>query len=315
MKESGYVNIKELSIGVFMGGVSSEREISLKSGNAVLSALKELGLKAVGVDVSHTEPQYIEGLVKSYSIDLVFIALHGEFGEDGQLQRILERLNVRYTGSDSKASQLAMDKITAKKRFQAAGLNVPEHIIIEGFAPNLLASIEERIALPVMIKPSMCGSSIGLSLVEKKDELAKAFTEAQKFSNTIIVEQFIRGRELTVGILDDNPLPPIEIITDEPFFNYQAKYKSSSTQYIVPAQLDTRISEKLKTAGLLAHQSLSCRSFSRVDMLLDQKEDVYVLEVNTIPGLTQRSLLPKAANCIGIDFKQLCLKIIESAWD
>lgn len=306
-------DIRDCCIGVFMGGVSSEREISLKSGSAVFNALKQLGLKVSSVDITKDSPAYIKQLIESLNIDLVFIALHGTFGEDGVLQGILEKLGVAYTGSDSKASKLAMDKISADKSFAQAGLKVPESVIVKGLKPSLLKVIEKKIGFPLMVKPSACGSSIGLSLVNKKEELPQALELAKKFASRIIVEKFIKGREMTVGILDDQPLPPIEIITDEPFFNYQAKYKSPTTQYIVPAEVDLTLTDKLKTAGLRAHRCLSCRGFSRVDMLLDGENDVYILEVNTIPGLTERSLLPKAAGLLGIDFGQLCFKILQSA--
>lgn len=305
-------NLKSKKIGVFLGGISSEREISLKSGEAVLGALKELGQNAIKVDITSDSPSDIKKHIESNNLDLVFIALHGEFGEDGKLQKILEDLNVPFTGSGSIASHLAMDKVESKKMFKNAGLDVPSYFIMDSEGDESL----ERAKLagfPLVVKPCNGGSSIGLSLVENSVEFERAVSLAKKYDGSIVIEQFIRGRELTVGILDDKPLPPIEIVTDEPFFNYQAKYKSSTTNYIVPAKLDLKLTKRVMDSGLIAHKALSCRNFSRVDMILSEKDSkVYILELNAIPGLTQRSLLPKAAKSIGIDFPELCLKIIES---
>lgn len=302
--------LKEITIGVFMGGISSEREISLKSGTAVFNALGQSGLNALALDIKSGAKEDIKRELEEKKIDFVFIALHGEFGEDGTLQKMLEDMRVPFTGSGSKASHLAMDKIEAKKIFKNVGLKVPEHFIISA---NSLSTDEkiEKLGFPLVVKPSSSGSSIGMSIVHKKNELARAISCAKQFDNFIIIEQFIKGRELTVGILEDKPLPPIEIITSEEFFNYEAKYKSNTTRYIVPAEIENELAIKIMQAGITAHKSLGCRNFSRADMILSEKDSqVYVLELNAIPGLTQRSLLPKAALCRGIDFGQLCLKII-----
>ncbi|MEW6009438.1 MAG: D-alanine--D-alanine ligase [Candidatus Omnitrophota bacterium] len=308
-------DIKEIKIAVFMGGISNERDISLKSGKAVLEALSKMGLDVISVDITSDKPEYIQKLIISSGIDFVFIALHGKFGEDGTLQKILEEMHIPYTGSDSSASHLAMDKIASKELFLKAGLKVPDFLALDGFNNNLnlINAIKKEIGFPLVVKPSTSGSSIGLSLIDKEKDLKMALSLAKRFSNSVLIEQFIKGRELTVGILDDEPLAPIEIVTDEPFFNFQAKYESANTRYIVPAEIDSNLSNSLKQAGIKAHKSLGCRGFSRVDMLLGEKGDIYVLEVNAIPGLTQRSLLPKAANLEGIDFSKLCLKIINSA--
>jgi D-alanine-D-alanine ligase len=304
--------LKSTRIAVFLGGVSSEREISLKSGEAVYNALKGLGLDVVKVDIKTTAKFEINRLLDLERVDLVFIALHGEFGEDGKLQKILEELNMPYTGSDSVVSKLAMDKTAAKKMFANAGLDVPESLLISDYNQNSQKEIETKIGFPLMVKPSCCGSSIGLSLVRENSDLDEAVNLAKKFDNSVIIEKFIKGRELTVGILDNVGLPPIEIVTDEPFFNYEAKYKSQGTRYIVPAELDPQFLKKLKDCGVRAHTSLGCNSFSRVDMILSDN-NIFILEVNTIPGLTERSLLPKAARCVGIDFPELCIRIIKSA--
>lgn len=305
-------NLKEKKIGVFLGGISSEREISIKSGDSVFNALKDLGLDAVRIDITSDSASDIKKLVDFNNLDLVFIALHGEFGEDGKLQKILEDLNVPFTGSGSAASRQAMDKVTSKEMFKKAGLDVPSYFIMDNVSPDSLKGAE-IIGLPFVVKPCSGGSSIGLSLVNNINDFSQAFSLAKKYYGSAMIEQFIKGRELTVGILDDKPLPPIEIVTDEPFFNYQAKYKSATTNYIVPAELDSKLTRLVMDSGLAAHKALGCRNFSRVDMILSEKDlHVYILELNAIPGLTQRSLLPKAAKSAGLDFSQLCLKIIES---
>ncbi len=303
-------DINKLTIAVFMGGISNERDISLKSGNAVFSALKKIGLNVMSVDITSDRPAYIQNLINSSGIDFVFIALHGKFGEDGALQKILEEMHIAYTGSNSYASNLAMDKIASKKLFLKAGLKVPVFLALDGFKVSLINIIKERIGFPLVVKPSTSGSSIGLSIIDKEKDLEGALNLAKKFSESVLIEQFIAGRELTVGILDDEPLAPIEIVTDEKFFNFQAKYESTNTKYIVPAKIDSNLTKRLKQAGIDAHKSLACRGFSRVDMLVDEPGDIYVLEVNAIPGLTERSLLPKAAGFAGVNFDQLCLKII-----
>jgi len=305
-------NFKDKKIGVFLGGISSEREISLKSGEAVFGALKEIGQNVIKVDITSDSPSDIKKHIESNNLDLVFIALHGEFGEDGKLQKILEDLNISFTGSGSIASHFAMDKVESKKMFKNAGLDVPSYFIMDRVSDESLERAK-AIGFPLVVKPCNGGSSIGLSLVEDSAQLNQAVSLAKKYDGSIVIEQFIKGRELTVGILDDKPLPPIEIVTDEPFFNYQAKYKSNTTNYIVPAKLDLKVTKQVMDSGLIAHKALSCRNFSRVDMILSEKDSkVYILELNAIPGLTQRSLLPKAAKSIGIDFPELCLKIIGS---
>lgn len=302
--------IKKIKIAVFMGGISNERDISLKSGKTVFSALKKNGLDVISVDITSDNPQYIRKLISSSGIDFVFIALHGKFGEDGSLQKILEEMHITYTGSDSLASKLAMDKIASKELFLKAGLKVPDFLVLDGFNGSQVNTIREKIGFPLVVKPSASGSSIGLSLIDKEKDLADALNLAKQFSDSVLIERFIAGRELTVGILEDKPLEPIEIVTDQAFFNFQAKYESANTKYIVPAKINSNLAKRLKLAGITAHKSLACRGFSRVDMLVDEKQDIYVLEVNAIPGLTERSLLPKAAGSGGIDFGQLCLKII-----
>jgi D-alanine-D-alanine ligase len=303
-------------IGVLMGGSSSEREISLKSGKAVYESLNQLGLKPVAIDIKTDNIEENMRLIKSQKIDVAFIALHGRFGEDGQIQELLDNLKVPYTGSGVMASELAMDKIASRKIFQAYGLSVPKYKVEDKFTYNTNWKIHNNnLSFPLVVKPAAHGSSIGLSIVDKKEDLAKAVDSAFSFDAKIIIEEYIKGREVTVGILDEKALPVIEIIPKKRFFDYEAKYQVGMTDYVVPAKLEDEISKKIQDTGLSAHKLLGCFGCSRVDMILSQDNIPFVLEVNTIPGFTQTSLLPKAAKIVGIEFAQLCIKLIQLAYD
>ena len=298
--------MKNKRIAVLMGGTSSEREISLKSGNCVLNALKEANLNATAFDVNRELP---DRLIKE-KIDLVFIALHGKPGEDGTIQGMLDILNIPYTGSGVLASALSMDKIASKRLFQIAGIPTPEFRIISKDKPYITNPLEN---FPVVIKPSTEGSTIGISIVRKEDEFRKALKTAFHYDNDVICEKYIDGKEITVGILEEKALPAIEIIPKSGFYDFNAKYKKKSTDFVVPAKLKKEKSAKIKQIALKAHKTLGCYGMSRVDMKLDSKFNPYVLEINTIPGLTETSLLPKAAQAAGINFKELCLILLNSA--
>jgi len=298
-------------VGVLMGGTSSEREISLKSGQAVFSALKEAGLKVVCIDITTDNPQKNIRLLKKYNLDCAFIALHGRFGEDGTIQSILEKMRLPFTASGVKASKLAMDKIGSLEIFSRGGLCVPKSQFLEKSAYQKEKVFISQLGFPLVIKPANHGSSIGLSVVEGEPELPAAIQAALEFDERVIIQQYISGRELTVGILDAVALPVIEIIPQRKFFDFTAKYQDGSTQYIVPAVLDKRIALEIQRAALKAHKLLGCYGCSRVDFILAQDGFPYILEVNTIPGMTATSLLPKAAKIAGIDFSQLCLKLLE----
>lgn len=312
-------------IGVLMGGPSAEREISLKSGKAVYEALKQSGLEAVALDVATDSKEEIINLIKSHNINCAFLALHGSFGEDGQIQEILEALKIPYTGSGVEASRLAMDKIASRRLFETAGLKVPKYKVIDkprtfakvrgksSYDTNLKA--QNNLGLPLVIKPAAQGSSIGLSIIDKEEGLDKAVELAFSFDKKVIVEEYVRGREMTVGILDAHALPVIEIIPKKMFFDYEAKYQRGMSDYIVPARLEERIARKLRRVALSAHKLLGCFACSRVDMILNKENLPVVLEVNTIPGLTETSLLPKAAKSCGIEFNELCLKLIRLAYE
>lgn len=300
-------------IGVLMGGPSTEREISLKSGMAVYNSLKDSGLNAEAIDIETDDRKENIKLLKSRALDCVFLALHGRFGEDGQIQRILETLKIPYTGSGVLASGLAMDKIVSRRIFKRAGLYVPQDIVLNaGLSQGRQEELIRSFGLPLVIKPSSHGSSIGLSIVREKKEMKKAILAAFKFDRKVIIEEYIKGRELTVGILSGRALPVIEIIPKRAFFDYTAKYQKGLTDYVVPALIPQKTAKKVRQAALMAHRLLGCFGCSRVDIILDEINRPVILEVNTIPGLTDKSLLPKAAKSVGIGFSELCLKLLNS---
>lgn len=302
-------------IGVLMGGPSTEREISLKSGKAIYESLKQLGLDVCAIDVKTDDYKENISLLKSKNIDCAFLALHGRFGEDGQIQDILNTLNIAYTGSGVLASKLAIDKIASRKIFEVYGLAVPKYKIVDKFSFNENWKIQNNFNLPVVVKPASHGSSIGLSIIDKKEDLDNALQLALKFDESVLIEEYVAGRELTVGVLDDEALPIIEIVPKRRFFDYEAKYQHGMTEYIVPAQLEEGIAKRITQAALKAHELLNCFGCSRVDIILSKDNIPFILEVNTIPGFTETSLLPKAARTKGIDFTQLCLKLIKLAYE
>lgn len=293
-------------VAVLAGGRSAERGISIKSGRAVYSALKLEGCDVEWLDIGTEDAGR---RLRSVPFDVAFIALHGRFGEDGTIQRMLERMSVPYTGSGVTASRLALDKIASHRIFKRCGIPVPEFKILD----RRSARPPERFSWPLVVKPQREGSSIGLSLARNKREFNAACEKAFEYGDKILVEKFIKGREITVGILGEKPLPVVEIIPRRAFYDFRAKYKDEMTEYKVPASLSPHLYRKAQALGIAAHKALSCRDFSRVDMLLEGDDNIYVLEVNSIPGLTERSLLPKAAKAAGVDFGKLCVKLLEMA--
>lgn len=302
-------------VGVLMGGPSSEREISFKSGTAVLNALKEIGVEAVEVDISTDDRQENRRLLKSFGLDCAFIALHGRFGEDGAVQEILEDIGLVYTGSGVESSRLAMDKIGSLKAFKDGGLNVPGSVFLEKGGYSRDREFGKELGLPLVVKPANHGSSIGLSIVDSENLLGPAVEEAFRYDERIIIEEYIRGRELTVGVLDETALPVIEIVPKHKFFDFEAKYQAGLTEYIVPARLCPEKAEKIQQSALSAHKILGCSGCSRTDIIMREDGAPFVLEINTIPGMTATSLLPKAARVLGIDFTRLCLKLLELAYE
>jgi len=299
---------KQMNIGILMGGFSSERNVSLKSGKAVAGALSDAGYGISIIDFQNTD-ELIDKL-SSIKLDCIFNALHGRFGEDGQVQKILDEFKIPYTGSGARTSALAMDKIASRRIFEINEITVPEYGI---FNKKHRAGIPMGFELPLVIKPAHEGSSIGLSIVDSPAALFLALNEASAFDDDLLIEKYVRGRELTVGILDDKALPVIEIVPKNKFYDFQAKYTSGMTEYKVPADLPRDIEKAVKAAALKAHYLLGCRCFSRADIILNEENTPVLLEVNTIPGLTATSLLPKAASACGIGFEELCQKMISAA--
>jgi D-alanine-D-alanine ligase len=293
-------------IGILMGGSSSEREISLKSGWAVYHALKGQGLDVVALDIRKNSAQKI----KQQKIALAFIALHGKFGEDGTVQRMLESLHIPYTGSGVLASYLCLDKVASRRIFKYYNIPVPKYGIVTRTSwKDRLKNLGFK--YPVVVKPSTQGSSIGVTFVDNVHTLKKALELAFSYDDTIIIEKYIKGKEITVGILEDRPLPIVEILPLKRFFDFQAKYERGRSEYRVPARLSISECRYAQKLALTAHKALGCRTFSRVDMILS-KGVPFILEVNSIPGLTSTSLLPLAAKSQGINFAKLCLKIVKS---
>ena len=290
------------------GGPSSEREISLKSGRAVYEALKRKDQDVVFLDVATDARERLENA----DFNIVFLALHGRFGEDGTIQAMLEELDIPYTGSGVSASRLAMDKIASRELFLASGLKVPRYQVADKDKDP--SSISESFETPFVVKPQSEGSSIGLTIVRNKERLEQALQRAFAYDKKALIEEYIHGRELTVGIFENVALPVIEIVTKNQVYDYDAKYKNGETRYVVPADLKENEKKATQVSALKAHCLLGCRDFSRVDMRMDDKGNIFVLEVNTIPGMTERSLLPKAALAASVTFDDLCIKLVDLAY-
>jgi D-alanine-D-alanine ligase len=296
-------------IGVLLGGLSSEREVSLASGNAVLKALNEKGYNAVSIDVGRdiTEKLRTEG------IEIAFNALHGKFGEDGAIQGLLELMAIPYTGSGILASAIGMNKIVSKAVFQAAGLAVGPY---RAFAHSNRSGIEQaasELGFPMFVKPSSEGSSVGVSRVERREELAAAVGSAFSYDQDILVETCITGKEVQVGILGDRALGAIEIVPKNRFYDYESKYKQGMSDHFFPARIPKSIYLQTLEAGLAAHRALGCRGYSRVDFIIDDHGAPFILEVNTLPGMTATSLLPDIAGGVGISFHDLVEEILRLA--
>ncbi len=303
-------------IGVLMGGPSSEREISLRSGKAVTEALKSEDCRVTAIDLTTADENEVKKVISDADIDIAFLALHGKFGEDGTIQAILESMGIPYTGSGVEASRIAISKIQTQKALKNKNVPVPNFYVLQKsdkFSEDDL--LKELGGLPVVVKPDQEGSSIGVTVVREKKDLAGAFKEAFSFGPQVLVEQFIEGRELTVGILADEALPVIEICPKEGFFDFTAKYQKGLTEYIVPAVFEDETAKRVQQAALKTYQAVGCRDFARVDVMLNKNNSPYVLEINTIPGFTSTSLLPKAAKCRGYEFADLCIKLIKLAYE
>ncbi len=300
--------IKSKKIGVLYGGLSAEREVSLKSGAAVHQALVAQGYNSVAIDVGRD----LADVLKREEIEAAFIALHGRYGEDGCVQGLLELLQIPYTGSGVLASALAMHKLYSKQAFAASSiLTAPFRCYRQNDAVN---TAELPFALPLVVKPVQEGSSVGVSIVKEESQLAAALELAFRYDDEILVEQYIKGQEIQIGILDDMPIGAIEIVPKNEFYDFEAKYSAGMAEHVFPARLEPALYEKALQVGLAAHRALGCKGYSRVDLLVTSAGECYVLEVNTLPGMTALSLLPEiAAKGAGLSFEALVSRIIESA--
>lgn len=286
-------------VAVLKGGPSSERDVSLRSGAAVAKGLREAGYEVVEIDVVGRELNIPAG------VEAVFIALHGEFGEDGGVQELLEKIGMPYTGSSPAASRTSFDKILSKKAMLAGGIPTPDYRVMTAPGPCAMP-------LPVVVKPARQGSSIGVHRVFQASEWDEAVRSALSYDSEIVVEAYIEGRELTVGVVDDVALPVVEIVAPSDWYSYEAKYTKGRTEYLVPAPLDEAASALCRRTGLDTFRALGCRGFGRVDIRFSPDGRPYVLELNNIPGFTETSLLPKAAAHYGLNFSQLCDRIMRT---
>jgi D-alanine-D-alanine ligase len=330
-----------MKITVLMGGTSSERNVSLASGIRIVRALRGRGHQVTALDPARglisaeeekalatgkvgTEPPSLEALSKVAegaflpnltsmkevrNADVVFLALHGGQGEDGTIQALLDMAQVRYTGSGHLSSALAMDKDLSKTLFRAADVKTADWLM----APVTVEQVEGMLGLPVVVKPSKQGSTVGLSVVKKREDLMSAIEEANKYDDEVMIERFVPGRELTVGVLGDIALPVGEIIPKHEIYDYECKYTVGMAVEEFPAKLSTEASERVQQQALAAFTALKLRGYSRIDFRLTTEGEFYCLEANTLPGMTETSLIPQGAAAMGIDFAELCERIVKLA--
>jgi D-alanine-D-alanine ligase len=300
-------SLAQKRIAVLMGGPGSERDVSLATGRGVSKALRSLGADVTDVDVRGTDFELAP------EIELAFIAIHGTFGEDGDVQQLLEDRGVAYTGEGVVGSQIAFDKISSKEKFAAGGVTTPEWEVIK-------AGERPKMPLPLVIKAPKQGSTVGVYIVKNEADLDKSLTEAARYDQRLLIEKFVPARELTVGILGDQALPIIEIIAKEGFYDFAEKYPflnpggsggTGGARHVCPAQIAEEQTRAIQELALRAHRSLGLQVYSRVDVMLPENGAPTVLEINTIPGMTEASLLPEAAAAAGISYAELCARIIE----
>jgi D-alanine-D-alanine ligase len=295
---------KELKIVVMLGGPSAEREVSLRSGAGVVKALRSLGHNVFEIDPKDKQ------FVLPKNTDVVCLApLHGTYGEDGQVQAQLEKIGVIYTGCDSESSRLAFDKVITKKLCTKAGVPTAEFVVVN--SPK--APLPKNLQLPLVVKPIRQGSSVGLQFVEQLEDWPNAIAEALKFDSEVLVEEKIVGRECTIGILDGKALPIVEVRPKAGAYDYKNKYTAGCTEYFCPADFDLATTKKIQTAALGAFRAIGGRDYARVDVMIRSNGEPIVLEVNTQPGMTETSLMPKAAAAAGISYEQLCQRMIDLA--
>jgi D-alanine-D-alanine ligase len=338
----------KLKIAVLMGGNSAERDVSLSSGAGIIQGLRDAGHNAIGIDTAlgagqltaqmraeigsvKPEPPSTEELARISSetavltvsspdmkqVDLIFIALHGGLGENGTIQGVLDIMGIPYTGSGVLASSIAMDKYVAKKIFIASGIPTPDFFIIDSNAipdeRTLIRQVTESIGFPAVVKPNDQGSSVGLDIARAPEALYEIVRKAALYSDKLLFEKYIHGRELTVAILDNEALPLVEMKPHDGFYDYHHKYTAGMTEYLCPAPLSTDQTRRLQQMGVAAFNALECDGYARVDFRLSPEGEFYCLEVNTLPGMTATSLVPKAAKAAGIEFPELLERIARTA--
>ncbi|MBN1192784.1 MAG: D-alanine--D-alanine ligase [Coriobacteriia bacterium] len=309
------MSCEHLRIAVLMGGTSAEREVSLNTGEQVSRALETCGHDVDRIDTA--DLSFIERL-RTGGFDAVFICLHGRFGEDGTVQGLLEILGLPYVGSGVLASALAMDKVASKHIFTACGLKTPASVTLRaGDAPDTQAMLSE-LGTKLVVKPVSEGSSVGMSIVHDPSELARAIELAFEHDSTVLVERFVTGTEVTVGVLGNDELvalPTLEIVPEHEFYDYESKYVPGMSRHIIPAGISDEARMECQRVAIEAHRALGCRGMSRSDMIVTSEDDVQLLEVNTIPGMTSTSLLPDSARAAGMEFTELCDKLVRLALD
>jgi D-alanine-D-alanine ligase len=302
--------LRQKRVGVLLGGLSAEREVSLRTGAAVARALRGLGYEVVEVDVGKDLPARLV----AEKVEVAFIALHGRYGEDGCVQGLLESMFIPYTGSGVLASALSMDKVLAKQLFLARGIPTPAWRAFRTVEEARAAVDALPFPFPVVVKPSREGSSVGVHICKSRDAYLVAIEDAAKYVGLLLVEQFVKGREVQGGVLDDEALGVIEVVPAREFYDYTAKYQSGSgTRYLFPAPLPTDQYERVNQVSLDAHRALDCSGGSRSDVIIAESGEVYLLEINTLPGMTETSLLPKIAAGRDIDFPSLCERLLLGA--
>lgn len=302
---------KKLKVAVLTGGIGAERDVSLQSGQCVAEALKEAGLYVITADI---RPDELD-ILQEKNIDLFFPALHGTFGEDGQLQQILEDRSLLFTGSGSIASKLAFDKMASKELFEVEGVAIPKAM---EFRPEINVEVIHQqlyqFSDSYVVKPVREGSSVGVQIVETPEQALEVAWKVYDRFGDCMIEEFIPGKEITVGILGEKTLPIIEVRTRNVFYDYNAKYVDEQTEFLFDTITDPAVSENINRAALDCFAAIGCRHFARVDFILGDDGTAYVLELNTIPGFTTHSLLPKAAERAGLTMSDLCAKIVEAAY-
>lgn len=327
---------KKQKILLLLGGTSPEREVSKSTGKSIYNALSNLGYEVITIDPAYGinqpfEPEdffsendfaeisnenYLDAinLISPNEISLAFLALHGKYGEDGTIQSLLELKGIKYTGSKVLSSAIAMDKIMSKILFEEYNVPTPKWFHFkkgEYTSSEINKMITESFGYPAVIKPNDQGSTVGLTICKSQDQLDEAIHNAFEYSDRVLVEEYIPGRELTVAVIDNEALPVLEIRPKHGIYDYECKYTSGMSEYIVPAEIETEVANQLQKTAVEAYKSLRCEVYARVDFRLSPDKKVYTLEVNTLPGMTSLSLVPKMAKAIGLSFEQLVQKIIE----